>query len=448
MITIKNRFFSFLSPLLFVGILVASVSIAPFAPKSAAPFAEEDRSSTTFEIAPEVNSKAPPLTPQELALTDQHNRLAEDFKIPSGMQERVSFWLDVYSKYDSKKYLVHHREYPWVIFDIADTTDLFTQGRVAWLNRRDADTLSEHKKDSVIATLKMLSMRASYDDLPQEEARIFEQLKVIPGPRKKIIREAIKSVRIQLGQKDIFETGLIRSSPFISMMEEIFEDNGLPKELVRLPLVESSFNIEAHSRVGARGAWQIMPGIGQKGLIISPLIDERESPLKSTQFAAFLLKQNKRILKTWPLAVTAYNHGSGSLLKAIRKLKTTELQRIIDTNNERSFQFASSNFYACFMAALRGEIYAAELFPDLKRPESMRLTKVTVPKTVAIGAFAKKNGFAIEDLQATNPELPSKIKAGFKLPAGFSLYVRDDKPESKDQPPPIKITLINPETST
>ncbi len=418
-------------------------TLPPFLPESDAHLSE-----IAPVMRPPVAESEALFSPQEMALDDKQNRLVEDFDIPEGMKDRVAFWLDVYSKYDSKKYLIHHREYPWVVFDIADTTDLFTQNRVQWLNRRDADTLSVSKKDSVIATLKMLAVRASYDDLPSEEARVFEKLQLIPGSRKKVIREAIKSVRIQLGQKDIFEKGLVRSAPFIAMMEEIFENKGLPKELVRLPLVESSFNIEAHSRVGARGAWQIMPGIGKKGLMISAHIDERESPLKSTNFAAFILKQNKNILKTWPLAVTAYNHGSGSLLKAIRKLKTNDLQKIIDMNNERSFQFASSNFYACFMAALRGEMYSAELFPELKRPESMRLTKITTAKSVAIGAFAKKFGFAVAELQETNPELPEKIKAGFTLPAGFSLYVRDNKPADTDEPPTVKITLINPETST
>jgi membrane-bound lytic murein transglycosylase D len=211
------------------------------------------------------------------------------------------------------------------------------------------------------------------------------------------------------------------------MMEKIFIEKGLPKELVRLPLVESSFNIEARSRVGASGAWQIMPSQGRKAMLIDSMIDERNSPLKATAFAGFLLKQNIQILKKWPLAVTAYNHGTGSLLKAVKSLKTTELQEIIDRNNAKSFQFASSNFYACFLAALRGEVYAKELFPELKRPEALQLSKVRMAKRTSFSAFAKKVGYAMSELQALNPDLPERVRGNFQLPAGFNIYVPAEK---------------------
>jgi membrane-bound lytic murein transglycosylase D len=365
---------------------------------------------------------------QGMALLDEKHRLGDDFKIPEGLEQRVAFWLDVYSKYDSRHFIIHHRDYPWVIFDIVDTTDIFKQQRVQWLNKRDAETLAKIKRDSVLTTLKMLAVRSSFDNLPPEEARIFNLLKDIPGTRKEAIRDTLHAIRIQLGQKDMFEMGLIRSAPFIPMMEKIFEAQGLPTELVRIPLVESSFNIEAHSKVGAAGAWQIMPNVGRKKLIINSMIDERDSPLKATTFAASLLKENKKILKNWPLSVTAYNHGSGSLLKAVHKLKTDDLQEIIDQNSERSFQFASSNFYACFMAALRGEKYAPELFPEVKRPTGMELTKIKIAKSVTAGSFAKKNGLELKQLQAMNPDLPERMHANFMIPAGFQIYVPAEQP--------------------
>jgi membrane-bound lytic murein transglycosylase D len=424
---LRNRLIVCISTIVFFGILALAFTLPAYLPEKETTLTESVETPVALEEAATAA-----VSPQEMALEDQKGRLSEGFDIPEGMRRRVAFWLDIYSKYDSRHYVIHHREYPWIVFDVANTSDIFTQSRVQWLNRRDADTLSSVKKDSVISTLKMLAVRSSYENLPAEEARVFDLLKEIEGPRKHVIREAIKAVRIQLGQKDMFEMGLVRSAPYIPMMEQIFESQGLPKDLVRLPLVESSFNSDAHSRVGARGAWQIMPNIGRKKMMIDNIIDERESPLKSAQFAAYILKQNKQILKQWPLAVTAYNHGSGSLLKAIRKLKTTELQEIIDQNNARSFQFASSNFYACFMAALRGEMYASELFPELKRPAAMVLTKIKVPKKTAVGAFAKKLGFELKDLQAMNPELPNHLRPNFQLPAGFQLYIRDQKPTPEE----------------
>jgi membrane-bound lytic murein transglycosylase D len=367
-------------------------------------------------------------TPQEQALLDVDHRLSEDFQIPAGFEKRVAFWLDIYTKYDSKHYVIHHREYPWLVFDVIDATDLFSQDRARWLNRRDADNMAQARQDSLRAVLQILSLRANYDHLPAEEQRVFDLLRDVPGTRKTVFREAMKSLRTQLGQKDMFESGLVQSAPFIPMMEEVFAQQGLPKELVRIPLVESSFNIEAQSRVGARGVWQIMPGVGKSGLIINANIDERQSPLKSTLFAAKMLKQNQRALKSWPLTVTSYNHGVSSLLKAVRKLKTDDLQEIIERNSSQSFQFASANFYACFMAALRGERYSKELFPDLVRPEGMKLEKMTLNKGLSLQNLSKKIGFTISELQDLNTDLQDKIKPNFKLPVGFQIFL----PEKKD----------------
>lgn len=368
------------------------------------------------------------LTPQQKALQDSDHRLSDDFKIPQGLEQRVAFWLDIYTRYDSKHYVIHDRDYPWIVFDVVDTTDLFGQQRAGWLNRRDADTMADSREQALRATLKMLSLRPTYDHLSAEEQRLFDLLKDLPGTRRHVFREAAQSLRTQLGQKDMFEKGLVQSAPFISQMEELFADQGLPKELVRIPLVESSFNIEAQSRVGARGVWQIMPHVGRSGMIINARIDERQSPLKSTLFAAKMLKQNYRILKTWPLSVTAYNHGVTSLRKAVRQLQTDDLEEIIERNSSQSFQFASANFYACFQAALRGEKYSHELFPGLDRPAALKMERLTLDRSQPLSTVVKKTGFTLDELQAFNADLPDKLKPSFRLPKGFQIFL----PAKKD----------------
>ena len=65
-------------------------------------------------------------------------------------------------------------------------------------------------------------------------------------------------------------------------MEKIFRQKGLPVVLTRLPLIESSFNIEAYSKVGAAGIWQFMPATGRLFLTINHMVDERLDPLIAT----------------------------------------------------------------------------------------------------------------------------------------------------------------------
>jgi len=77
-----------------------------------------------------------------------------------------------------------------------------------------------------------------------------------------------------------------------------------------LPHVESSFNPAAYSKVGAQGLWQFMRSTGRRYLHIDSTVDDRLDPFRSTQAAAQLLAYNYHLLGTWPLALTAYNHGA------------------------------------------------------------------------------------------------------------------------------------------
>src|SRR5205823_3581451 len=118
---------------------------------------------------------------------------------------------------------------------------------------------------------------------------------------------------------------------------------------------------------GASGIWQFMPGMGKKYLQVGNLVDERNSPIKATEAAAKLMLSNFRVLKTWPLAITAYNHGAGGLIKASKKLQTKDLPEIIAKFRSRSFSFASQNFFCEFLAALYGEKYQEDVFGALAK---------------------------------------------------------------------------------
>ena len=141
---------------------------------------------------------------------------------------------------------------------------------------------------------------------------------------------------------------------------KIFRQVGVPSVITRLAFVESMFNYKARSRAGAVGVWQFMPKTGKQFLVINRHIDERKSIYKSTRAAAKLLLINYRYLGSWPLAITAYNHGMGSMSKAVKKIGSSRIEDIIANYKGRSFGFASKNFYAEFLAA--ANIY--KLYPS------------------------------------------------------------------------------------
>ncbi|SVE59488.1 uncharacterized protein METZ01_LOCUS512342, partial [marine metagenome] len=164
-------------------------------------------------------------------------------------------------------------------------------------------------------------------------------------------KKAARRIRVQIGQKDRFRKGLERSGKYKDQIEQIFSDAKLPLELVVLPHVESSFQINAYSSAGAAGLWQFTRGTGRLFMKVGYDVDERRDPILSTIAAAKLLKSNYKVLQSWPLSITAYNHGT----QGMRRAKNKYGENIVDIINRyrsRTFGFASKNFYAEFLAAL------------------------------------------------------------------------------------------------
>ena len=93
----------------------------------------------------------------------------------------------------------------------------------------------------------------------------------------------------------------------------------MPAALVALPHVESSYNPIARSFVGAAGLWQFTRSTGRRFMQIDHVVDERRDPFLSSVAAASLLQYNYSILKSWPLAITGYNHGVAGMRRAVKK---------------------------------------------------------------------------------------------------------------------------------
>jgi membrane-bound lytic murein transglycosylase D len=110
------------------------------------------------------------------------------------------------------------------------------------------------------------------------------------------------------------------SQMYFNLIDNIFSQYGLPKELKYLAVIESDLKSQALSWMGARGPWQFMPYTAKGyGLLVNDYIDERTDYYKSTNAAARYLLSLYKDLKDWLLVIAAYNGGPGTVYSAIRK---------------------------------------------------------------------------------------------------------------------------------
>jgi membrane-bound lytic murein transglycosylase D len=263
-----------------------------------------------------------------------------DFPTPKCLVERVSFWEAVYRDVDVDSVLLHDRENLGRIYGVARLSrNPTTRSYAADVYRNFYSTKLRELAASWHAPEK-------WDSTHRELARHFSRAELVPD----VLLRASQNIRIQSGLKRHFEDGIQRSLPIVGTIHQILEKQGVPEDIVILPHVESSYSTRAVSKVGAKGLWQIMPGT-MRQLMGKNSVARRSEVYDSTFAAAKLLKQNYEKTKSWPLALTAYNHGVNGVMKAIQKTGSRDLCTIIERYESPSFRFASSNFYAQFLAA-------------------------------------------------------------------------------------------------
>lgn len=109
--------------------------------------------------------------------------------------------------------------------------------------------------------------------------------------------------------------------PYFNLIDNIFTQYGLPKELKYLAVIESGLSTGATSWVGAGGPWQFMPYTARNyGLVVNGSYDERRDYYKSTHAAArYLLTLYKQMNRDWLLVIAAYNGGPGRVFSAMKR---------------------------------------------------------------------------------------------------------------------------------
>lgn len=202
-----------------------------------------------------------------------------------------------------------------------------------------------------------------------------------------------------------FKIWLERSGRYLPMMREIFAEEGLPKDLAYLAMVESGFNDKAYSWAHAVGPWQFIESTGRRyGLKNDWWQDERRDPEKATRAAArFLSDLYESFDGDWYLAVPSYNAGPGKLRQAVKRYKTRDFWEL---SRGKYLKAETKNYLpkllAVILIAKQPEKYG---FTDLEYQEPIAYETMTLPSSTDLDVVARLSGSDYDSIKKLNPEL-------------------------------------------
>ena len=131
------------------------------------------------------------------------------------------------------------------------------------------------------------------------------------------------------GRDAAVSAAILRLQKYRPTVEHILEEEGIPKSLVAVVLVESGAQLLAVSPKQARGLWQFIPATArQYGLTVTSAKDERIHVEQSTRAAGRYLRDLYKKFADWPLALAAYNAGPEAVQRALQRGHSTTYSQI------------------------------------------------------------------------------------------------------------------------
>lgn len=260
------------------------------------------------------------------------------------------------------------------------------------------------------------------DPIPYDEEGIIARMATMKN-------EVIKA-RYDIAVKSYLKTYTVRGRRgaerllgkqllYFPMFEDYLEEAGLPKDLKYLAVVESALEPRALSHAGAVGLWQFMAPTGRfYGLRVDNQIDERCDPKASTKAAVRYLKDLYAQFGNWELAIAAYNSGSGRVIRAVKRGRSTDYWEI-----RNHLPRETANYVPGYIAASYLSTFAEEhgLEPELPHLD-LQLTQVfKIHSKISFETLAKLTGLSLETIELLNPSFRTGV-----IPAsetGFNLFL-------------------------
>lgn len=264
---------------------------------------------------------------------------------------------------------------------------------------------------------------------PALEGLVSEEIRRIPFDFPVVVNEQVLKMLEYFHQgrgRGLTEEALQRSGRYLPLFRKIFQEEGLPLDLIYMAHTESLFKPRAYSRAHARGIWQFVAGTGRLyGLDVSWWLDERLDVVKATRAAARHLRDLKAEFGDWYLALAAYNGGPGRVARVRRRHGDLDYWTMA---RRGLLPRETRNYVPSILAAIiiyrMPETFGFTVIPD----PPLEFEEVQVTYQVDLEVIAEELGFEADQLKDLNPELQRGITPdvahNLKVPVGAAEQVR------------------------
>jgi membrane-bound lytic murein transglycosylase D len=236
---------------------------------------------------------------------------------------------------------------------------------------------------------------------PMENERVEWALAYLTGERKEVVEEALS-----------------RATRFMPMIEAIFDEVGVPRELAWVPLIESLYKTGAYSRAAAVGLWQFMSGTARMyGMKIDYNVDERRDPVKATRTAALYMKELYEKYEDWALVLAAYNAGWGRINRALDRAGVDNFWDLAETRHiPRETRDHVPKIYASILIGTDPAYYGLEVVPLAPYVYDESLMDANTD----LRLVADLVGVSFEEIRELNPHIMAWVPKGYpvRTPAG------------------------------
>ena len=358
----------------------------------------------------------------------QHHKLkcGQYFPCPDALRRRVDFWIDVYGRWRTNDAILHDAQRPHRVYKIIKGKACGTKGNTQFIK--------EQKRQIRLRLERIAILIEQNKTITQAKDKHY--LNMFPERSPAVLRRATRNLRCQSGNKDGFRNALRRFGTYGPIVRRVLKDAGLHQDIQYLPFVESSYNPEAYSRVGATGMWQIMPRTARElGLELNATMDERLDPEAASWAAARYLKDSRKNLtvaarskkanvsdsELTPFVITSYNYGVNGMRRAIKKLGPDFLT-VLNRYRTKKFRVAVKNFYAGFLAARHVAQNSKRFFGSYSKGRPLRYDTIMLRSSVSIDRIRAVFGISLSRLKSLNPALTRFVWHGWReIPGGYPL---------------------------